>query len=70
MFDKESDLAIVLSSLPTKQQEAIYMKYFDSLTIDEISQALNIPVGTVKSRINKALRTLRENSRTKKYFFE
>ena len=32
------------------------MKYFDSLTIEEISQALNIPIGTVKSRINKALR--------------
>ncbi len=69
-FDKESDLAIVLSNLPPKQQEVIYMKYFDSLTIDEISQALNIPIGTVKSRINKALRTLREDNRTNKYFFE
>ena len=55
-FDKESDLAIVLSNLPPKHQEVIYMKYFDSLTIEEISQALNIPIGTVKSRINKALR--------------
>lgn len=69
-FDKESDLAIVLSNLPPKQQEIIYMKYFDSLTIEEISQALNIPVGTIKSRINKALRTLREDNRTKKYFLE
>ena len=70
LFDKQSDLAVVLSNLPPKQQEIIFMKYFDGLTIEEISKALNIPKGTVKSRINNALRILREDNRTKKYFFE
>jgi len=69
-FDKQSDLAVVLSSLSAKHREVLFMRYFDNLSIEEISQALNIPVGTVKSRINKALRTLREDNRTKKYFLE
>jgi len=70
LFDKQSDLAVVLSKLPSKQREIIFMRYFDSLSIEEISNALNIPEGTVKSRINNALRTLREDNRTRKYFLE
>jgi RNA polymerase sigma-70 factor (ECF subfamily) len=70
LFDKQTDLAMVLSTLVPKHREVLLMKYFDGLTIEEISQALNIPIGTVKSRINKALRTLREDNRTKKYFLE
>lgn len=70
LFDNQSDLAVVLSNLSPKHSEVLFMRYFDGLSIEEISQALNIPIGTVKSRINKALRTLRENNRTKKYFLE
>jgi RNA polymerase sigma-70 factor (ECF subfamily) len=46
------------------------MRFVDGFTIDEIAAALNIPTGTVKSRLHKALRTLRENPKTKQYFLD
>lgn len=63
-----SDLAAALSVLPNAQREVVLMRFVDGLTADEIAAALDIPAGTVKSRLHKALQTLRENPKTKSYF--
>lgn len=45
----------VLDSLKTEQKTVIDMAYFKGYTQDEIAKALDMPLGTVKSRIRSAL---------------
>ena len=47
-------------TLPTAAQELIYLRYFLALTEAEAAQTLSIPIGTVKSRTNRAMARLRE----------
>ena len=63
-----SDLAAAMAVLPDAHRETVLMRFVDGFTLDEIAAALNIPAGTVKSRLNKALKTLRENPKIKQYF--
>jgi RNA polymerase sigma-70 factor (ECF subfamily) len=62
------ELAAVLSLLPTAHREVLLMRFVDGMELGEIGLALNIPVGTVKSRLHNGLQTLREDSRTRRYF--
>ncbi len=64
------DLAAVLSILPEELREVLLMKYIDDMSQEETAQALNIPLGTVKSRIHRALQILRENKKTQSYFLD
>jgi RNA polymerase sigma-70 factor (ECF subfamily) len=65
-----ADLAAVLSSLPEAHRETLLMRFVDGMSLDQIAAALGIPLGTVKSRLHNALRTLREDARTRAYFRE
>ncbi|MEJ2647767.1 MAG: RNA polymerase sigma factor [Sedimentisphaerales bacterium] len=67
---KSLELAAVLRILPDELREVLLMKYFDSMSQEEIAEALKIPLGTVKSRLYRALQTLREDARTKSYFLD
>jgi RNA polymerase sigma-70 factor (ECF subfamily) len=62
------DLNIVLAELPEEQREVILLRFVDGLSLNEIAEAMEIPVGTVKSRLHNALQTLRRDERTKEYF--
>lgn len=53
------DITAALSHIDKKYQEVILLKYFGDLTIKEISQTLNIPEGTVKSRLNFGIKRLK-----------
>jgi RNA polymerase sigma-70 factor, ECF subfamily len=63
-----AELAPVLASLPEPHREVLLMRYVDGLTLQEVADALGVPLGTVKSRLHNALRTLREDDRTRRYF--
>ena len=65
-----SELAAVLTVLPDEQREVLLMRFVDGMSLQEIADALNIPLGTVKSRVHHALQKLRGDHRTKDYFFE
>jgi RNA polymerase sigma-70 factor (ECF subfamily) len=45
--------------LKPPEQEVVYLRYFLDLSEAEMAQALEIPAGTVKSRLHRALRRLR-----------
>ncbi len=45
--------------LRSAEQEVIYLRYFLELSIGETAETLNIPAGTVKSRVHRALKLLR-----------
>ena len=49
-----------LSILKTGQKEIIDLAYFGGFTQEEISQQLNIPLGTVKTRMRSAILELRK----------
>ena len=65
-----SELAVVLAILPDEQREVLLMRFVDDMSLQEIAAALNIPLGTVKSRLHNSLHTLRSDRRTKDYFLE
>lgn len=63
-----SELAAVLGLLNEEQRETLLMRYVDDMNLKEIAAALQIPLGTVKSRLYNALQRLRDDKRTKEYF--
>lgn len=65
-----TELAQVMSALPLTHREVVLMRFVDGMTLEEIAEALSIPLGTVKSRMHHALNVLREDARTRKYFLE
>lgn len=62
------ELSAVLASLPEAQREVLLMRFVDEMSLAEIGSALQIPEGTVKSRLHNALATLRHDPRAKEYF--
>jgi len=66
--DSRAELASVLAGLPAQQREILLMRFVDDMTLQDIAAAIDIPIGTVKSRFYTALQTLRQNPRTKEYF--
>jgi RNA polymerase sigma-70 factor (ECF subfamily) len=56
------ELAQTLAALPEAHREVLLMRFVDDMTLEEIAAALQIPLGTAKSRLHHALRTLRENN--------
>lgn len=63
-----AELNVVLAALPEEQREVVLPRFVDGLSLAEIAQAMEIPLGTVKSRLHNALETLRHDERTKAYF--
>ena len=49
-----------LKRLSDQKRKVLYVAYFDGLSQSEISEKLNIPLGTVKSRIRDGMIELRE----------
>lgn len=48
-----------VSALPVELRQVIVMKEFEEMTFQEIAQALDLPLSTVKSRLYTALKQLR-----------
>ena len=48
-----------ISNLPDKQRAVILLAYYEDLAQEEIAQILNIPIGTVKSRLHNAIKALK-----------
>ena len=62
------DLTIVLAGLSEEHREVLLLRFVDGLSLAEIAQASEIPLGTVKSRLHNALDMLRQDARTKEFF--
>ena len=55
-----SDLYAAIDQLPEKMRLAIILFYFEDMDISKTAETLGIPPGTVKSRLNKARKLLKE----------
>jgi RNA polymerase sigma-70 factor (ECF subfamily) len=62
------DLVPVLAGLPIEQREVLLLRFVDGLSLNEIAEAMGIPLGTVKSRLHNALGALRTDPRTRNFF--
>ncbi len=63
-----AELAAALGELSDEQREVVFMRFLDDMSLEEIAQALKTPLNTVKSRLYRALETLRDDPRTRDYF--
>jgi uncharacterized glyoxalase superfamily protein PhnB len=55
-----ADVARRIRELPAGERDALLLHVWEGLGYDDVAAALSIPVGTVRSRINRARRRLRE----------
>jgi RNA polymerase sigma-70 factor (ECF subfamily) len=58
--DRAERIQTAINRLPEYQRAMIVMYHVEMLAYEEISQALDLPIGTVKSRLNRARLALRE----------
>ena len=59
--ERAGDVLVVLEavrSLPTRQREAVVLRYYADLSEADVARALGCSVGTVKSQLSKARATL------------
>jgi RNA polymerase sigma factor (sigma-70 family) len=49
-----------MDKLDTRYRSVLVLRYFNDFSYQEIAEALEIPLGTVKSRLNQSLKYLKE----------
>ena len=60
--DREATLALqaALAELPQEQREAVVMRVWSGMTLEEVAEATEVPLNTAASRYRYALEKLRE----------
>jgi RNA polymerase sigma factor (sigma-70 family) len=64
--EEQRAVATALRALPRRQREAVVLRYYLDLSVEETAEAMGVSLGTVKSATHRALaaiaRTLKEES--------
>ncbi len=55
------DLMSALRVINPKYRDVIILKYFEDISVEDIAVAMNKPIGTIKTWINRGLKQLRQN---------
>jgi RNA polymerase sigma-70 factor, ECF subfamily len=58
--EKGSEVAAALGQLGPEYRAALLLRFYNGLSLQEIAQSLQIPLGTVKSRLSVGTHRLRE----------
>lgn len=58
--EQREALRAVLENLPDRQKEAVILRFFEQLSVEETARAMNCAPGTIKATVHQALRALRE----------
>lgn len=58
--ERRDALRTVLGDLPDRQREALVLRFFEDLSVDETARAMGCASGTVKATVHQALRSLRK----------
>ncbi|MFG1706893.1 RNA polymerase sigma factor [Nonomuraea sp. M3C6] len=66
MVDR-AELISALSGLPVLEREILVLFYLEDLSVEDCAQICQVPAGTVKSRLNRARRLLREHLEERGY---
>ena len=60
MYSTESELELILNKIEKDLKMVTVLYYYDELPVKEIAIILNIPEGTVKSRLSRARKSISE----------
>jgi RNA polymerase sigma factor (sigma-70 family) len=55
-----TDVAAAIADLPQEERDTLLLFAWESMSYEQISSALDVPIGTVRSRLNRARGRLRE----------
>jgi len=62
----DADLQGALDALPDAFRQAVWLRDVEELTYAEMAQVLDVPIGTVMSRISRGRRALSEGLRARR----
>ena len=65
-----ADLTLALADLPTRQREAIYLRYVDDLSLAQVGDQMGISTEGAKKAIARGLSSLRRSSHLASYAAE
>ncbi len=57
--ESNDSLKHAIEQLPDRQREAIVLRYYESLSLVEVAEVMQVSIGTVKATINQALKKLK-----------
>jgi RNA polymerase sigma-70 factor (ECF subfamily) len=57
---RDEELERALTQLEESQRQVVALRFYADLSLEEIAEVTGIPLGTVKSRLHRALAKLRE----------
>ncbi|UOE94296.1 MULTISPECIES: RNA polymerase sigma factor SigW [Bacillaceae] len=60
MMEMQEWIQAEINELPPKYRSAIILKYIEDLSLKEISDILNLPISTVKTRVHRGREALRK----------
>lgn len=58
--EERADVRRALAALTAEHRQVVVLRYFAGLTVPQIARSVRVREGTVKSRLHRALRQLRE----------
>ena len=58
---ERDDFTVMLSALSDAHREILLMRFVDDMTQPEIAEALDLPLGTVKSRLHHAVQSVKNS---------
>jgi len=64
--EPNSDFGRIINDLPKEHKEIVVLRFGLGMTMDEMAHLLEVPLGTVKSRLHNALKRLRQKQSTQK----
>ena len=64
----DEEVRAALARLPSQQRETVVLRFIEGMDLAEIAVALEVPIGTVKSRLHHALETLRKQPGLRELF--
>lgn len=60
LIDEHARLRDMVDELPPRQREAVVLRFFESLSVQETAGVMQCAAGTVKATVSQALRSMRK----------
>ncbi len=67
--EKETTMQAAVANLPDYQRAIILMYHIEMMSYEDMAKVLDLPIGTVKSRLNRARHSLRDSLKDQKELF-